>query len=195
MWCEEPHRRLPAWVASCTPLIYRSGVSRCPASPSMQRRIMCLSCCWIHSPCEEECTCYVVLNIARPKEKENKPYKNNCMTHLNLPKQGNSKLRPNIQDHTAFWAASMWVLPTRILSSPGVCLACHFDTQQLSHYSGRNDPHSLRLSSLFSLLGLVFRRIFIKQLQTGGFVYFNFESWSSLLKVVALQKKDQNWFQ
>lgn len=40
------HRRLPPSVTpcKCTTLFCRSGMSRCPAS-SMQRRIMCLSCC------------------------------------------------------------------------------------------------------------------------------------------------------
>lgn len=74
----------------------------------------------------------------------------------------------------------MWALPTRILSSPGVSLAWRFHTQRGSHRSGRNEPLSRRLSSLFSFLALALRRIFTKQLQTEGLVSTWSESWSLL---------------
>lgn len=77
-----------------------------------------------------------------------------------------SNLRPHRLSHRTDVG-----IPRPVLSSPGEFLACHSDIQVA--YSERNDPRPQRVASLFSLLGLVFRRIFSKQLQTDGFVCLN----------------------
>lgn len=129
------------------------------------------------------------------KGKENKPYKNNCMTlgeGFKFTKTRKFQIKARYSGpHCLF--SHMDVSVTRILSSL-VFLAFHFDTQQRSHYSRRNDLHSLRLSCFLCWdWYLEFWRSNFKQ--KGLFVSILPESWPSLLKIDALQKKDHNWFQ
>lgn len=170
---EPPHSVPPCkW----TTLFCRSGVSRCPASPSMQRRITCLSCCWIHFPCEE-CTFHVVLNTEWQKGKETiqKKIHDISTKDLNPPKQGNSKLRLNTQDQHCLFSGADVILTHQDFFFTWCFLGLSFLTlSNLVITWGEMIPIPSGCPLLFSLLGLVFGRIFTTQLQTEGFVCFNF---------------------